>query len=66
MANITNDVRNWCVERNRNGSTNNNDAVDSGANEAEQTGSVSNEEIEQELLQEEQIPETEQVAAASR
>ena len=30
----------------------NNDAVDSGANEAEQTGSVSNEEIEQELLEE--------------
>jgi len=40
---------------------NNNDAVDSGANEAEQAGSVSNEEIEQELLQEEQISETEQL-----
>ncbi|MDB9736795.1 nucleotide exchange factor GrpE [Porticoccaceae bacterium] len=39
----------------------NNDAVDSGANEAEQTGSVSNEEIEQELLQEEQISETEKL-----
>ena len=47
----------------------NNDAVDSGANEAEQTGSVSNEEIEQELLQEEQISETgklqQQVAEAN-
>ena len=41
--------------------SNNNDAVDSGANEAEQTGSVSNEEIEQELLEEEQISETEQL-----
>lgn len=40
---------------------NNNDAVDSGANEAEQTGSVSNEEIEQELLEEEPISETEQL-----
>ncbi len=40
---------------------NSNDAVDSGANEAEQAGSVSNEEIEQELLQEEQISETEQL-----
>ncbi|MDB9706636.1 nucleotide exchange factor GrpE [Porticoccaceae bacterium] len=39
----------------------NNDAVDSVANEAEQTGSVSNEEIEQELLQEEQISETEKL-----
>jgi molecular chaperone GrpE len=41
--------------------SNNNDAVDSGANEAEQAGSVSNEEIEQELLEEEQISETEQL-----
>ena len=41
--------------------SNNNDAVDSGANEAEQTESVSNEEIEQELLEEEQISETEQL-----
>ena len=41
--------------------SNNNDAVDSGANEAEQTGSVSNEEIEQELLEEEPISETEQL-----
>jgi molecular chaperone GrpE len=40
---------------------NTNDAVDSGANPAEQTGSVSNEEIEQELLQEEQVSETEQL-----
>ena len=40
---------------------NNNDAVDSGANEAEQTGSVSNEEIEQDLLEEEPISETEQL-----
>jgi molecular chaperone GrpE len=40
---------------------NNNDAVDSGANEAEQTGSVSTEEIEQELLEEEPISETEQL-----
>ena len=39
----------------------NNDAVDSGANEGVQTGSVSNEEIEQELLQEEQISETEKL-----
>jgi molecular chaperone GrpE len=40
---------------------NTNDAVDSGANEAEQTGSISNEEIEQELLQEEPVSETEQL-----
>ena len=40
---------------------NNNDAVDSGVNQAEQAGSVSNEEIEQELLQEEQMSETEQL-----
>jgi molecular chaperone GrpE len=40
---------------------NNNDAVDSGANEAEQTGSVSNEEIEQELLEEEPISEAEKL-----
>jgi len=40
---------------------NNNDAVDSGVNQAEQAGSVDNEEIEQELLQEEQMSETEQL-----
>ena len=40
---------------------NNNDAVDSGVNQAEQAGSVGNEEIEQELLQEEQVSETEQL-----
>ena len=40
---------------------NNQEPVDSGANEAEQTGTVSNEEIEQELLQEEQVSETEQL-----
>ena len=40
---------------------NNQEPVDSGANEAEQTGSVSNEEIEQELLQEEPVSETEQL-----
>ena len=40
---------------------NNQEPVDSGANEAEQTGSVSNEEIEQELLQEEQVSEIEQL-----
>ena len=40
---------------------NNNDAVDSGVNQAEQAGSLDNEEIEQELLQEEQMSETEQL-----
>ena len=40
---------------------NNQDTVDPGANEAEQAGSVSNEEIEQELMQEEQLSETEQL-----
>ncbi|UVW35611.1 nucleotide exchange factor GrpE [SAR92 clade bacterium H455] len=40
---------------------NNNDAVGSGVNQAEQAGSLDNEEIEQELLQEEQISEAEQL-----
>lgn len=40
---------------------NNQEPVDSGVKEAEQTGTVSNEEIEQELLQEDQVSETEQL-----
>ena len=51
----------WGIGVSQEPETNENDAVESDANNDEQAQPVSNEEIEQELMQEEQLSETEQL-----